>query len=206
MNWILTLLERLTPYGTHSYFIMFGILLACGFGLPLPEDVVLVTGGILSSHGIIDIRWTIAVCMAGVLIGDGIVYFIGRFTGPKIRDTRFFKRLINPQREAKVAEWFQRYGDKVVFFARFAPGLRMPLFLTSGIYHIPVWKFFLLDGLAAVISVPVWVWIGSFFGSNLEALDRIIRKVQFNLYLALGGLLLAIIGFVYFKRRRSKQT
>ena len=40
MKLIIELLAHLTPYGHYAYFIMFAILLACGFGLPMPEDVV----------------------------------------------------------------------------------------------------------------------------------------------------------------------
>ena len=31
-----------------GYLFVFTILLACGFGFPLPEDVVLITGGVLA--------------------------------------------------------------------------------------------------------------------------------------------------------------
>ena len=206
MNAVIELLNSLTPYGNLSYLLMFAILLACGFGFPMPEDIVLVTGGILSSRGVTDFGITFAVCMAGVLVGDGIVFTIGQKMGPRIRETSFYGKIMSPDREAQVSSWFSRYGDKVIFFARFAPGLRMPLFLTSGIYQVPPWKFFFLDGFAAIISVPVWIWVGYVFGANLEALEKKIHQFQLGIYSVLGVCFLLLISFWYMKRRLKKMT
>ncbi len=207
MDLIIYILEQLTPYQNLSYYIIFMILIACGFGLPLPEDVVLISGGILSSKGDGGLVYMVMVSMMGVLIGDGIVYFLGKFSGPRIKKTTLFKKMFSDSRESKIQSWFDKYGDKVVFFARFAPGLRMPLFLTSGIYKIPTVKFFLLDGLAAIISVPLWVWLGHMFGNNLDILNDKMNGLQKGIYITLGVLM--FVGFVlmvkkkYLKNKKS---
>lgn len=201
MRLILGLLDSLTPYGSYAYVIMFCILLACGFGLPVPEDVVLITGGILAARGVVNFWVTFLVTMLGVLIGDGIIFAIGRRFGPKIKDTRFFKSILTPKREIKIHQWFSKYGDKVIFFARFAPGLRTPLFLTAGIYHVPYWKFILLDGFAALISVPLWIWVGKVFGDNMDILEYKIREFQIGIYALLGIALAIIIGYFFFKKK-----
>ena len=198
---IIELLERLTPYGTQSYIVMFAILIACGFGFPMPEDVVLITGGILSARGVVDFWTTFAVTMAGVLIGDGIVFTIGKRYGTRLKETRFFRKFVSKERDQKVREWFDRYGDKVIFFARFAPGLRTPLFLTAGSYQVSYWKFLGLDGFAALISVPVWIWVGKVFGQNLELLEAKIRQFQFGMYAILIALLGGIFAAWFFKKK-----
>lgn len=201
MSIIINLLEKLTPYGSYAYLIMFLILLACGFGFPMPEDVVLITGGILSARGVVDFWITFLVTMIGVLAGDGIVFTIGYRFGPNIKQTKFFKKLINENREKKIKSWFDKYGDKVIFFARFAPGLRTPLFLTAGSYRVSYWKFFTLDGLAALISVPVWIYIGKIFGENLEILEKEIKKFQIGMYSIVAIILLGLILGVYLKKK-----
>ncbi|MCB9229349.1 MAG: DedA family protein [Deltaproteobacteria bacterium] len=201
MKLIIELLNHLTPYGHLGYFIMFAILLACGFGFPMPEDVILISGGILASRGVTDFFMTFVVCMLGVLIGDGIVFSIGRKMGPKIRETRIFRKIMHTNREAQVSRWFTRYGDKVIFFARFAPGLRMPLFMTAGMYQVSFWKFFFLDGFAALISVPVWIWIGYVFGANLELLEEKMKQFQIGIYSVLAAVLVLILAFWYVKKK-----
>jgi membrane protein DedA with SNARE-associated domain len=195
----------LTPYGPHSYAVMFGVLIACGFGLPMPEDIVLVTGGILSSRGVTDFWMTVIVCMVGVLMGDGIIYTLGRLLGRQVKQTWLFKRLLSPQKDARIQEIFERWGDKVIFMARFMPGLRMPIFMSSGIYRVPAWKFFMLDGVAALISVPTWIYVGYLFGSNLDLLERKMRRLQMGIYSLVILAVVGIVIFIFVKNRINKR-
>jgi len=205
MKLVLHLLDFLLPYGMYAYGIMLALLLACGFGFPMPEDVILVTSGMLASRGVVDHMWTNVVCLIGVLLGDGIVFLLGYRLGPQLQQGQFYKSLMKDGREAKIHTWFSKYGDRVIFFARFAPGLRMPLFLTAGMYHVPFWKFLTLDGLAALISVPLWIWVGYFFGSNLEMLEVKMRQFQLGIYSVLGVGLIVLIGG-YFLKKKFKKT
>jgi membrane protein DedA with SNARE-associated domain len=205
MRFLIDLLEFLTPYGTYSYFVMFGILIACGFGLPMPEDIVLITGGILSARHATDLWIVNIVCLFGVLMGDGIVFFMGRKFGPTIKSKGVFKRLINETNDRRVMNVFSKFGDKVIFMARFMPGLRTPLFLTAGIYQVPPWKFFLLDGLAALISVPLWIYVGFLFGANLEELEIKMRQFQAGIYASMGALLVLIIVYALIKKRAMRR-
>jgi membrane protein DedA with SNARE-associated domain len=198
------LLNQLTPYGSYAYALIFLLLIACGFGLPMPEDIILITGGILAARGVCDFSLVVAASMVGVLLGDGIVFSIGSHFGPSFKTTRVYKRILPSKRELAVQGWFSRHGEKVIFFARFAPGLRTPLFLTAGIYGVPLWKFVALDGFAATISVPVWVWVGYLFGTNLEVLAERLGQLQYGMFDIVGGLLLLIIAGYYIKKKLFK--
>ncbi len=203
MQTLIQLLEFLQPYGSHSYIVMLAILILCGFGLPLPEDVVLITGGILASHGVTDFWGVVSICMVGVLIGDGTVFMLGRNFGPTIRNRPLFRKILSPERDQKVQDIIQKYGRKVVFMARFMPGLRTPIFFTCGSYRVSPWLFLLLDGFAAVISVPVWVYVGFVFGQNLEELEHRMRQFQYGTYALLG---LVIAAFIFSAWRKRKTT
>lgn len=206
MQYLIRFLDFLTPYGTHSYFMMLGVLLACGFGLPMPEDIILVTGGILSARGVCDFWLTNLICMIGVLGGDGIVFMLGRHFGPQVKQTWLFRRVMTDKVDSKIVQVFAKYGDRVVFMGRFMPGLRMPIFLSAGIYRVPPWKFFALDGFAALISVPLWIWVGYVFGDNLEVLEKKIRQFQFGIYTLLILVLILIVGAFLTRRRIQKNS
>ena len=167
----------------------------------MPEDVVLISGGILASRGICDLYWTNVACLTGVILGDGIIFFLGRYNGVRIKGLWPFRKILNERSEGKVKDFFGRYGDKVIFMARFMPGLRMPIFMSSGIYHVSPWKFFLLDGLAAMISVPVWVHAGFYFGANLEVLEHRLKQLQLGFYLLLAVIIMLIVSYVLIKRK-----
>ena len=57
-----------------------------------------------------------------------------------------------------------------------------------------------MDGLAALISVPVWIYLGYFFADNLDILMEYVHDVQKAIFLVLG-LLAVIIAVIYFKKK-----
>lgn len=183
----------------------FGVLILCGLGLPLPEDVVLISAGAL---GEIEGRsWlhVSGVMYAGVLIGDSTIFLTGRYLGQRLLTTRWFQRYLSPEKQLRVEARFERFGSMVLFVARFLPGLRAPVFFTAGSMKVRYLKFLLFDGLAALISVPVFVWLGHWLWANfhddLTQLERVIARSQaYSLLTALG--LCVVVAAVVFVRVR----
>jgi membrane protein DedA with SNARE-associated domain len=62
--------------------------------------------------------------------------------------------------------------------------------------------FYGLDGLAALISVPVWVFIGRWFGENLDYALKVAQRVQLSVFV---GVALLIAGYFIFKRYKRNQ-
>ena len=105
---MLSLLEAFfTQYG---YAAVFFVLVACGFGVPIPEDVTLVAGGVISGLGYANVHIMVAVGMLGVLVGDGLMFTAGRVFGHRILKARFVARVMTPKRYAQVQEKFDKYG------------------------------------------------------------------------------------------------
>ena len=65
--------------------------------------------------------------MAGVLVGDGIMFTAGRLYGERVLRFRLVARVMTPERFAATQEKFARYGNWVLFVARFLPGLRFTI-------------------------------------------------------------------------------
>lgn len=186
----------------------FFVLLLCGLGLPIPEDIVLITAGVL---GEINGRsWIeISVLMyAGVLGGDTITFLAGRYVGGWVLTSRWFQRIFAPQKQAKVVDFFERYGSMGLFIARFLPGLRAPIFFTAGSMKVSLFKFLFFDGLAALISVPVFVWLGHWlwdkFHDDLEQFHKTLSQSQsYALWTAIGIVILTVIAFLLWRRKRK---
>ena len=70
--------------------------------------------------------------------------------------------------------------------ARFLPGLRAPTYFTVGHSRVPFWEFLLFDGLAALVSAPLWVCLGFWFGDDIERAAR--AGSQFGDYILAGVL------------------
>lgn len=181
--------------GPTPYFIVFFILVACGFGLPMPEDIVLFAAGMMSYYGATDVGIMIVVCYLGVMLGDSAVFTIGALYGRKLRKRPFMRRLLPPKRLKIVRHKLHEQGNKVIFAARFMPGFRTPIFFSAGTLHLPFRVFFFYDGLAALVSVPTIVYATYFFGNHVDKVVKVVKRVQFGVL----GTILLIIAVVVIK-------
>lgn len=197
------LLPIFTQYGYVAVFVM---LLVCGFGVPIPEDVTLVTGGVIAGMGYADVDTMLIVGLAGVLVGDGLMFLLGRWYGQRIIALPFFRKVLTPERFVSAQDRFERYGKWVMFVARFLPGLRTPVFFTAGMTRkVPFLTWLLMDGFAALISVPVWVYLGYYGALKIDWLFQMVHRGQSVILsiLAVGGVVLAGI---WWRRRRNKSA
>src|SRR6185437_4623541 len=204
------LLEFFAMYG---YIAVFLVLVACGFGTPIPEDITLVAGGIICALSLttnypLNKYVMMLVSLCGVLVGDGIMFSLGRIVGPKVTRLPFVRRIITPRVYVQMQQKVHRYGNKILFIARFLPGLRAPIFLTAGISHrVPLWKFLLMDGSAALISVPVWVYLGYIFAYDIDRVLLWLRKSEvLIIILVVIGLLGMFIYNRFIKKKRDNKS
>lgn len=200
------LLERLiTVFAENGYVAVFIALMLCGAGIPLPEDITLVAGGVIAGLGYANVHTMAAVTMVGVLMGDAAMFLLGHRYGEHMLQWKPIALLMPPRRYAKMQEKFTRYGNRLMFFARFLPGMRTAVYITAGATHrVSFWRFLMLDGLAALISVPFWVYLGYFGANRREWLGMWIRRGQSSLWV-LGVLLLVVALVWWWCRRRNKQ-
>lgn len=198
------MLEKLVDFFTdYSYHAVFTSLLISGLGVPIPEDITLVAAGVVAGLEIADVRLMLVVTFVGVMAGDSIMFSLGHRFGNKVFEIAFFRRIVTPSRYEEAQRKFDKYGNWILFIARFLPGLRAVIYLISGTMPgIKYWRFFIMDSSAAILSVPIWVFMGYFGASNHELLVKWIHRSQ-NILLAILGTIAIVLVAVYFYRRRS---
>lgn len=186
--------------GVTAYSAIVGLLLICGLGVPLPEDITLIAAGMLASVKSISLPGAIAAGLFGVLAGDAFLYTVGRVYGRRAFQLPIIRSIMTPQRVLKAERRMIRNSHFICFTARFLPGLRSPIFLLSGVMGVRPLVFYGLDGFAAMISVPAWVYFGYFLGENLDAALKIAERAQ----LAIGAFFLALLAsYIMFRRWRK---
>ncbi|MBL9187320.1 MAG: DedA family protein [Opitutaceae bacterium] len=191
---------------------LFLVLIGCGLGIPMPEDIVLIAAGICAAS--IGQSWvtTTVIMYAGVVIGDSIIFLVGRHFGVRLLTMPWLQRLFPREKQERARARFEQHGRKGLFFARFLPGIRAPFFCTAGAMHVPYLRFLCYDGLAALVSVPVFVWIGHWIGvrfsENLEALSEAVANTHFWTLVATAVLvsLLGVVLLVAWRRRQRPRT
>lgn len=194
----------LSFYGPTPYFVVFGILLACGLGLPIPEDITLFAAGLLSYYGLTDVWTMIAVCMLGVLIGDSFVFILGAVYGRKLTKRWPFKKFLTEERLEQVKQRFHDQGNKLIFAARFMPGLRAPIFFSAGTLHLPYRVFLFYDGSAALLSVPAIVGAVYYFGDEVDQVIRVIQRIEHGILFVIFAVILFFVGKWYLAHRKTR--
>jgi len=190
-------------YGPVPYVAIFLILLVCGLGVPIPEDITLIAGGILTYYGVCDVKLMIATGLAGVLIGDSIVYYLGHHFGRRLLKKWPFRVIIDEKRIESIREQLHKHGAKVLFSARFMPGVRSTVFFATGLLHYPYRRMLMFDGLAAILSVPAIVYSVYYFGDFLESVVKWIKKVEGGIVAVIVLVVLAI-GYKLWSNHRKK--
>ncbi|MBI3302255.1 MAG: DedA family protein [Deltaproteobacteria bacterium] len=173
------MVEFLSSYLEH--FTTLGLFLAlvlAGLGVPIPEDIILITGGVLAHQRVIHLGWTIPILYVGVLSGDLILYSCGRRFGDTVLRHPRVRRLLSSARQQRIGRYFARYGNRTVFLVRHLAVLRAPTYLIAGAMKVPGWQFLLWDGLAALLSVPLMVSLGYFFADHIEVLHHDLRRIE----------------------------
>jgi len=179
--------------GVGAYALVLGVLLACGLGLPLPEDVALITGGYLAYKGQADLGWMMIVSFAGILGGDSFIFWLGRL-GRRAEGFRPLRRHLTPERIAKVEAQFERRGPAFVAIARFLPGIRAATYFVASGARMPFGRFIFFDGLAALASAPVFVFLGYRFGGQIGRVVEWARQAHnwLLVLMAAAGMLLLL--------------
>lgn len=206
-------------------------LVAAGMGMPIPEEIPIVTAGAMVGHdaqalayypdlygavggGIMAVntpaprgltRWWIMlpVVVVGVVAADCILYFVGRRYGNYLLSRSWVqKRLLPPEKQRQIEENFKKNGIMILLGARFTPGIRTPVFLMAGILGMPLRSFLIADALYAVPGVNLLFWLAYWFTDQfVEAVTAADRYRP----MILVAVLAAVLGAVLYKFITSRK-
>ena len=188
-------------HGAMAYLSIFAVLVACGLGVPLPEDISLILGGFLVYKGAAHLWGMVATGFVGILVGDSLIYLAGRRVGLRVRTRHgWLARVVTPVRRRYVEDLFARHGEKIVIGARFMPGVRAVAYFVAGSAGMPYARFICFDGLAALCSAPLFVLLGYRFGRHLQEVIELMKRYQL---IAVGILLLSVLLWAAVRRWRE---
>ena len=186
-------------YGPWIYAILFTVVF-CETGLVvtpfLPGDSLLFVAGTLAAAGDMYIHGLFAALAAASFLGDNTNYWLGRYLGPRVF-TREGSRFLNPDHLARTHRFYERYGAKTVFFARFVPLVRTFAPFVAGIGHMGYPRFLFFSFSGSIAWVGSLAYAGYFFGN--------VPLVKENLTLVIIVIILLSIspGIIEYLRHRG---
>lgn len=173
LSWILHLDQHLadaiSAMGGWFYVVLFAIVF-CETGLIitpfLPGDSLLfAVGAVAATHSDqLNIYWLLPLLIAAAIAGDAVNYAIGKWIGPRIFRTES-GWLLNKQHLVRAQLFYEKYGGKAIFLARFLPILRTFAPFVAGIGKMPMRKFWFYNVMGGFCWVSIFLIGGFFFGS-----------------------------------------
>jgi len=187
-----------------GYFILFGLLFACGLGLPLPEDIPLLLAGYFVAQGKMNLVIASIVAWCGIIGGDCVLYYFGKRYGLEITRVPFVGKHLTKGRILKAEALFENYGIWVVGFGRMVAGIRGAMVVAAGATRFNFVKFVIADGIAAIVSGGLFVALGYWAGRKLGSVEEMRDKIKGIEHWVIGGAVVVIAAFVLWIWLRRK--
>jgi membrane protein DedA with SNARE-associated domain len=189
-----------------SYLGIFVFLVLTGCGLPIPEEVPIIAAGVMS-RGTLNPGMALVTCIAGAVVGDMMMYALGRHFGRGIlKKQGYLHSLLSAEREHEIERQFRLHGLKVLFAARFLVGIRSPIYITAGILKVPFQRFVMADMLCATIVIPLFFGVSYLFADQIQTLWQWLRTAELAVTAALVvGAIAAYFVVRYVRKRRAAQ-
>jgi len=194
-------------YGLWTYLILFVILfMETGFVITpfLPGDSLLFVAGAAAATGILDIRWLIAACLLGAVIGDTVNYWIGNFLGVKVFLCRF-PGLVKREYIDRTYGFFEKYGGATIFVARFVPIVRTFAPFLAGVGSMRYRRFLFYNVLGGLCWTVSLLFAGYFLGT-LPVVQENMSLLIFLVMLLTAGTIVFILAGIIASYRTKKDT
>lgn len=186
----------------HFHYIgLFILLVLGGMGLPFPEGITLMICGFLISNDVIRPIYALIVVLAGMLIGDFIIFYVGRKYGRMILTRKKFYKILSPAKLSILEDKFNKWGTLFIIIGRH---LGFHVFLVAGVMRMPYLKFLVLDVISSFFAIIIMVGAGYLGGNSFQIIRKDITRVEHIAVLIIIILLVIWLLLRYFKSRNRR--
>lgn len=177
-------------------------------GIPFPGETMLLLASFYAatSHQLA-IPIVIACAAVGAIIGDNLGYLVGR-TGGRALALRYGKYIfLKPHHLDYAEKFFEKHGDKTVFFGRFVAILRAWAAFLAGVNHMPWRKFLVFNAAGGILWAIIYGTLGyvtgRFLHDNFTVVEHFARTLG---WIGAGAVAVGIIVvFILLRLRRHKR-
>src|SRR5512138_257781 len=190
----------ITQYGTWTYGLLFFVIfMETGFVVTpfLPGDSLIFAAGTFAALGSLNVWLLFGLLAFAAVLGDTVNYWIGHFLGDRAYNIKWIKR----EYLDRTHGFFDKYGRKTIFLARFVPIVRTFAPFVAGIGHMSYGAFISYNIFGGIVWVALFTFAGYFFGNVPFIRDH------FSL-VVLAIILISVLPMVYeaLKARRESRA
>ena len=185
-------LELMGEYGNLAVFLL---ILVENLFPPIPSEVILTFGGVMTVCTDMTPVGVILFSTAGSLAGAVILYSVGRFLPDEV-----FRKLLCGQighllhlrlEDVDLAKgWFRERGRSAVFLCRLIPIVRSLISIPAGIARMQFVPFLVFTAAGSLLWNTVLVYAGRIAGDSWEKVSAAFG-VYSDLFLMIAGISIA---------------
>jgi len=184
---------------TLGYFGVFILMVFESMVAPVPSEGVMPFAGFLVRSGEFSMVMVIIASTAGSILGSLISYYAGAWGGKPLV-VKYGKYLLLDEHHLEITEkFFEKYGDKTIFFSRFIPVVRHFISIPAGIGRMNIAKF----SIYTIVGAGMWNTFLAYTGIWLGEKWELVHK--YSKYLDILVVATAIFLFIYIIRKHWKK-
>ncbi|KMN43482.1 DedA family protein [Bacillus paramycoides] len=188
--------ELLSYIEQYGYWALFFCLWLGIIGMPIPDEMIVMSGGFVSSLGVLSIIPAFLLTYLGVVSGLSLGYILGKIFGTKVLDKLMKKK--KAKYLLKSQQMVERYGHYALVTSYFIPVVRHIVPYLVGMNNMRFKTYALYSYTTGFVWTLVYFVLGSLFGQHIESIVAI--AIEYGMYF--GGIVLVVVSGTYLYRQR----
>ncbi|HHB1655147.1 DedA family protein [Bacillus cereus] len=188
--------ELLSYIEQYGYWALFFCLWLGIIGMPIPDEMIVMSGGFVSSLGILNVIPAFLLTYLGVVSGLSLGYILGKIFGTKVLDKLMKKK--KAKYVVKSQEMVEKYGHYALVTSYFIPVVRHIVPYLVGMNNMSFKTYALYSYTTGFLWTLVYFVLGSLFGQHIESIVAV--AIEYGLYL--GVIVFIVTGILYLYRQK----
>ncbi|PFO86263.1 alkaline phosphatase [Bacillus cereus] len=188
--------ELLSYIEQYGYWALFFCLWLGIIGMPIPDEMIVMSGGFVSSLGILSVIPAFLLTYLGVVSGLSLGYILGKTFGTKVLDKLMKKK--KAKYLLKSQKMVEKYGHYALVTSYFIPVVRHIVPYLVGMNNMSFKTYALYSYMTGFVWTLVYFVLGALFGQHIESIVAI--AIEYGVYF--GVIVFIVTGILYLYRKK----
>ncbi|WP_242315134.1 DedA family protein [Bacillus cereus group sp. BfR-BA-01355] len=191
--------ELMSYIEQYGYWALFFCLWLGIIGMPIPDEMIVMSGGLVSSMGILDLIPAFLLTYLGVVSGLSLGYILGKIFGTKILNKLMKKK--KTKYLLKSQEMIAKYGHYTLVISYFIPVVRHIVPYLVGMNNMSFKTYAIYSYVTGFVWTLVYFLLGSIFGKHIEVIVTL--ATEYGIYF--GGIVIVVcsISYMYMHKKNA---
>ncbi|PDY46486.1 DedA family protein [Bacillus pseudomycoides] len=191
--------ELLSYIEQYGYAALFFCLWLGIVGMPIPDEMIVMSGGFVSSVGILSVIPAFLLTYLGVVSGLSLGYILGKFFGDKVLDKLMKKKKAKYLLQSQ--EMIGKYGHYALVTSYFIPVVRHIVPYLVGMSRMSFKTYALYSYTTGFMWTLLYFMLGSMFGKHIEAIVELATK--YGIYFGSIIVVIATVSYLYIQKKNQ---